>query len=34
MIIMISSAGAEGINLLNTRQVHIMEPHWNEVRIE
>ena len=33
-IIMISPAGAEGINLNNTRQVHIMEPYWNEVRIE
>ena len=33
-IIMISPAGAEGINLKNVRQVHIMEPFWNEVRIE
>ena len=33
-IILISPAGTEGINLLNTRQVHIMEPYWNEVRIE
>lgn len=33
-IIMISPAGAEGINLSNVRQVHIMEPYWNEVRIE
>jgi superfamily II DNA or RNA helicase len=33
-IIMISSAGAEGINLYNVRQVHIVEPFWNEVRIE
>jgi hypothetical protein len=33
-IIMISPAGTEGINLYNVRQVHIMEPHWNEVRIE
>lgn len=32
-IIMISAAGAEGISLLNTRQVHIMEPYWQEVRI-
>ena len=29
-IIMISSAGAEGISLANVRQVHIMEPYWNE----
>ncbi len=33
-IIMISPAGAEGINLRNCRQVHILEPYWNEVRIE
>lgn len=33
-IIMISPAGAEGINLNNVRQVHILEPFWNEVRIE
>lgn len=33
-IIMISPAGAEGISLSNCRQVHIMEPYWNEVRIE
>jgi hypothetical protein len=33
-IIMISPAGTAGINLSNVRQVHIMEPYWNEVRIE
>jgi superfamily II DNA or RNA helicase len=33
-IIMISPAGSEGINLYNVRQVHILEPYWNEVRIE
>ena len=33
-IIMISPAGTEGINLNNVRQVHILEPYWNEVRIE
>jgi ribosomal protein L32E len=33
-IIMISPAGKEGINLSNVRQVHIIEPYWNEVRIE
>lgn len=32
-IILISPAGAEGLNLRNVRQVHIMEPYWNEVRI-
>lgn len=33
-IIMISPAGAEGVSLFNTRQVHIIEPYWHEVRIE
>ncbi len=28
-----TSAAAEGISLKNTKQVHIMEPYWNEVRI-
>ena len=32
-IVLVSSAGAEGLDLHNTRQVHIMEPHWHEVRI-
>jgi hypothetical protein len=31
---MLSPAGAEGITLKNTRQVHILEPFWNEARIE
>ena len=33
-IILISPAGSEGISLMNVRQVHVMEPYWNEVRIE
>jgi len=33
-IIMLSPAGAEGLTLHNTRQVHILEPYWNESRIE
>ncbi len=33
-IIMISPAGAEGLSLYNTRQVHIIEPYWHEVRIK
>jgi superfamily II DNA or RNA helicase len=32
-IMLVSSAGAEGLSLMNVRQVHIMEPYWNEVRI-
>ena len=30
----ISSAGAEGISLTCVRQVHILEPFWNYVRID
>lgn len=33
-VILISPAGAEGISLMNVRQVHVLEPYWNEVRIE
>jgi SNF2 family DNA or RNA helicase len=33
-LILISPAGSEGINLRNVRQVHVMEPYWNEVRIQ
>jgi hypothetical protein len=31
---MITSSGSEGINLRNTRYVHIMEPYWHPVRLE
>jgi hypothetical protein len=31
---MITQSGAEGISLANVRQVHIMEPFWNYVRLE
>ena len=33
-VLMITSAGSEGINLRNTRFVHIMEPYWHPVRLE
>jgi hypothetical protein len=33
-IIFFSSAGAEGISMYHIRQVHILEPFWNEARIE
>lgn len=33
-LFMITSAGAEGINLKNTRYVHIVEPYWHMVRLE
>ena len=32
--LMITSSGAEGINLKNTRFVHIVEPYWHPVRTE
>ena len=33
-VLMITSSGSEGINLRNTRFVHIMEPYWHPVRME
>ena len=33
-IFMITSSGSEGINLRNTRYVHIMDPYWHPVRSE
>jgi hypothetical protein len=33
-LMMITSSGAEGINLRNTRYVHIVEPYWHSVRLE
>jgi hypothetical protein len=33
-IIMITVSGAEGISLKEVRQVHILEPYWNYVRID
>jgi hypothetical protein len=33
-ILMITSSGSEGINLRNTRYVHIMDPYWHPVRTE
>jgi hypothetical protein len=33
-VIMITKSGAEGISLKNVRQVHIMEPYWNTIRID
>lgn len=32
--LMITASGAEGINLKNTRFVHLVEPYWHNVRIE
>ena len=33
-LFLITSSGAEGINLKNTRFVHIVEPYWHNVRID
>ena len=33
-VILLSPSATEGINLMDIRQEHILEPHWNEVRIE
>ena len=33
-VLMITSSGSEGINLRNTRYVHVMEPYWHPVRTE
>ena len=33
-IMIISSAGAEGLSLTCVRQVHIFEPYWNYVRFD
>jgi len=33
-VLMITAAGSEGINLRNTRYVHLMEPYWHPVRLE
>ena len=32
--ILLAPAGAEGLTLLNVRQIHVLDPYWNEVRIE
>ena len=31
-LLMISGAGAEGLDLKNIRQIHLMEPYWHDVR--
>lgn len=33
-VLMITASGSEGINLRNTRYVHIMEPYWHPARVE
>jgi hypothetical protein len=31
-VLMATSTGAEGINLMNVRHIHILEPYWNPAR--
>ena len=33
-VLLISSAGSESLDLKNTRQIHIMENHWNDPKIQ
>ena len=33
-VLLISGAGAEGLDLKGTRMIQVMEPHWNESRIK
>lgn len=32
-VLLITTAGSEALDLKKTRQVHIMEPHWNDAKI-
>lgn len=32
-VLLVTSAGSESLDLKNTRSIHIMEPHWNESKI-
>lgn len=33
-VLMITQSGSEGISLKNVRQVHILEPYWNNIRLQ
>jgi len=33
-VLLLSSAGSESLHLKGTRQIHIMEPHWNDAKIQ
>ena len=33
-VLMITKRGAEGISLKNVRQVHLLEPYWNTIRVK
>lgn len=32
-VLMITQSGSEGISLKNVREVHILEPYWNQIRV-
>ena len=31
---LLSGSGSEGLDLKRTQEIHIMEPHWNQMRID
>jgi len=33
-VILLTKSGSEGISLKNVRQVHILEPYWNDIRVK
>jgi superfamily II DNA or RNA helicase len=33
-VLLVSSAGGEGLDLKNTRQLQVLEPHWNEEKLK
>jgi hypothetical protein len=33
-VLMITKSGAEGISLKNVREVHVVEPYWNHIRVD
>jgi len=32
-VLLLTTAGSESLDLKNTRQIHIVEPHWNDAKI-
>jgi SNF2 family DNA or RNA helicase len=33
-VMLITASGSEGLDLKRTRQMHVMEPHWNQSRLD
>jgi len=33
-VLLLSTAGSESLDLKSTQQIHIMEPHWNDAKIQ